>query len=185
MTDLRHHLAGPDYNRYLCRCMSDRDIERIFRQNYKPLCMYALHFLEDIAAAEDAVQDVFVRLWEACPPEGIGKPYLYAMTRNRCIDILRRSARTVSMPEDVSIASPDEQIVERSETEARLWEAVGRLPGRRRQLLLMSKRDGLKYEEIAARTGLSVSTVRNQISRALKTLRSEGADILPVIIFFV
>ena len=45
------------------------------------------------------------------------------------------------------------------------------LPGKRRELLLMCKRDGMSYEAIAEATKLSVNTVRNQISRALQTLR--------------
>jgi len=49
---------------------------------------------------------------------------------------------------------------------------VERLPRRRRELLLMSKRDAMSYEEIAEAAGLSVNTVRNQISRALHTLRT-------------
>ena len=147
---------------------TNKNIEILFRQHYKPLCMYALHYLENIDAAEDVVQEVFIKFWEAVPSAGSEKSYLYTMTRNRCIDILRKANRVSLMPAGVSETLSDEQITERSELEARLWDAVGRLPKRRRELLLMSKGEGLKYEEIAERTGLSVNTVRNQIARALR-----------------
>ena len=160
---------------------AQRTVDTLFRLHYKPLCMFALHYLEDIEAAEDAVQEVFIKFWESGAEAASGKSYLYTMTRNRCIDVLRRSGREV--PLSGGDALSDEQISERSELEARLWEAVGRLPKRRRELLLMSKRDGLKYEEIAARTGLSVNTVHNQISRALKSLRGDSDEILPMVLF--
>ena len=79
--------------------------------------------------------------------------------------------------DDVSEIS-DEEAQARSEREALLWTAVDSLPAKRRKILLMSKRDGLKYEEIALRLGISENTVRNQISRALETLRSKASDIL-------
>lgn len=163
--------------------MSSRDIEALFRMHYRPLCMYALHYLEDIDAAEDAVQEVFIKFWETGPSTDSGKAYLYTMTRNRCIDILRRTNRIVPIPQDASEDLSDEQLTERSELEARLWMSVNRLPRKRRELLIMSKGEGLKYEEIAERTGLSVNTVRNQISRALRTLRASGNEILPMVLF--
>jgi RNA polymerase sigma-70 factor (ECF subfamily) len=56
-----------------------------------------------------------------------------------------------------------------------LWTAIDSLPEKCREVFVMSKRDGLKYEEIAEELGLSVNTVRNQISKALKILK-EGAQ---------
>ena len=70
---------------------------------------------------------------------------------------------------------PDEETVDRSFIWARLWTAIDRLPAKRRQILLMSKRDGLSQAEIASRMGISESTVHNQLTKALRTLR-DGAD---------
>ena len=119
-------------------------------------------------------------------PSERSKFYLYSMVRNRCIDILRRRGREGErlQPEDLSGVITDVQAEERSAIEARLWDAVGRLPRARRELLLMSKRDGLSYEQIAEEKGLSVNTVRNQISRALQALRDESDRILDFILFF-
>ena len=72
----------------------------------------------------------------------------------------------------------------RSEREARLWAAVDALPEMRRRCLLMAKRDGLSYKEIAQDLGLSENTVRNHISRALETLREEGPQILNAVFLF-
>ena len=117
------------------------DIRDLFRILYRPLCVYALHYLKDADAVEDVVQEAFTAWWQKGVGTDNAKAYLYAIVRNRCIDILRR-----------------------------------------RELLLMSKRDGLTYEQIADATGLSVNTVRNQISRALQSLRDGAASILDYIL---
>lgn len=75
--------------------------------------------------------------------------------------------------DDLSYIS-DEEAQMRSEMEVQLWEAVDSLPPKRRELLLLSKRDGLKYSEIARMTGLSENTVRNQIFRAIDSLRKNA-----------
>ena len=173
--------------------ISDRDICLLFRQYYRPLCLYALHYLKDPELAEDAVQESFTAFWQkftdtpdTMVPSERSKSYLYSMVRNRCIDILRRRGREGErlQPEDLSGVITDVQAEERSAIEARLWDAVGRLPRARRELLLMSKRDGLSYEQIAEEKGLSVHTVRNQISRALQALRAEADRILDFLLFF-
>lgn len=157
----------------------DTDIRELFRRHYRPLCLYALHYLKDADAAEDVVQEVFTAWWQktgsgAREPVANVRSYLYTMVRNRCIDALRRSGQQADhlQPEDAAGLIADEDAQERSEREARLWQAVERLPRQRRELLLMSKRDAMSYEEIAEAAGLSVNTVRNQISRALHTLRT-------------
>ena len=151
------------------------DIKELFFRYYRPLCLYALHYLKDADAVEDVAQEAFTAFWQRDGEKRPDNPgsYLYTMVRNRCIDALRRAGREPErvQPEDASGVIDDGQAEERAEQEARLWAAVERLPGKRRELLLMSKRDGMSYEDIAKATRLSVNTVRNQISRALQNLR--------------
>ena len=71
----------------------------------------------------------------------------------------------------------DDDAQERSQTEARLWTAIDSLPEKCREIFILSKRDGLKYEEIADELGLSVNTVRNQISKALKLIKDGAVKI--------
>ena len=152
------------------------NIRELFFRYYRPLCLYALHYLKDADAVEDVVQEAFTAFWQRHGEESPDNPgpYLYTMVRNRCIDALRRAGREPErvQPEDASGVIEDGQAEERAEREARLWAAVERLPGKRRELLLMSKRDGMSYEDIARATKLSINTVRNQISRALLSLRT-------------
>jgi len=59
------------------------------------------------------------------------------------------------------------------------------LPIERRKIFIMSRYDGLKYQEIANKLGISVKTVENQMGSALKFMRSELADYLPWVILFL
>ena len=155
------------------------NFDDLFRYNYRPLCLYALHYLQDVDLAEDIVQESYTALWEKLQ-EGAHvlnrKSYLYMMVRNRCLDHLRKKGiPTESLkPYDTYGIIDDDDAQERSQTEARLWTAIDSLPEKCREVFIMSKRDGLKYEEIADELGLSVNTVRNQISKALKLIK-EGA----------
>ena len=152
------------------------NFDDLFRYNYRPLCLYALHYLGDVDLAEDFVQESYTALWEKLQ-EGAHvlnrKSYLYMMVRNRCLDHLRKKGiPTESLkPYDTYGIIDDDDAQERSQTEARMWTAIDSLPEKCREVFIMSKRDGLKYEEIAEELGLSVNTVRNQISKALKVLK--------------
>jgi RNA polymerase sigma-70 factor (ECF subfamily) len=161
-------------------------LEELFRYNYRPLCLYALHYLGDSDMAEDVVQECFATLWEKLEA-GLAvanrRAYLYMTVRNRCLDQLRRKGmQTESLkPYDTYGIIDDDDAQERSQIEARLWTAIDSLPEKCREVFLMSKRDGLKYEEIATELGISENTVRNQISKALKVLK-DGA--IKIFMFF-
>lgn len=159
-----------------------KSMDDAFRLYYRPLCLYALHYLNDPEDAEDTVQDCFAALWERMNNGRIVsdlRAYLYSMTRNHCIDRLKKDSAIDSnvTPTDLADEISDEECEERSFIEARLWTAIDSLPERCREALLLSKRDGLKYEEIAKRQGVSVNTVKNQISKALKALKEGGRKI--------
>ena len=166
---------------------SNMNFDDLFRYNYRPLCLYALHYLGDVDLAEDFVQECYTALWEKLL-EGAHvlnrKSYLYMMVRNRCLDHLRKKGiPTESLkPYDTYGIIDDDDAQERSQTEAKLWTAIDSLPEKCREVFILSKRDGLKYEEISEELGLSVNTVRNQISKALKVLK-EGIHKLYMFFF--
>ena len=63
-----------------------KDIELLFRQHYRPLCLFALHLINDVASAEDIVMDCYLKLWTKWKEEEIKNPksYLYIAVRNAC-----------------------------------------------------------------------------------------------------
>ena len=157
----------------------DQNIDALFRLYYRPLCLYATRYLRDADDVEDIVQGAFVTFWEKSrngqAPDS-PKAYLYRIVHNRCIDALRKSGQeTIVNLEHLQEDVPDEEVVDRSFIWARLWTAIDRLPARRREILLLNKRDGLSYAQIAQKMGISESTVHNQLTKALHTLRT-GAD---------
>lgn len=149
----------------------------LFKRYYRPLCLYAAHYLNgDIAASEDIVQDCFVKLWQQEAKRDITdkRAFLYSTVRNACIDTLRRQHPEMTSidPSDLEEVISDEEAVDRSEQEAKVWETIDALPDRCREVFLMAKRDGMTYNEIAEALNISVKTVEHQISKALKKLRN-------------
>lgn len=159
--------------------------ERVFREFYRPLCAFARQYLRDADAVEELVQDLFVRLWQDRDRVTITtsqKSYLFTAVRNRCLNALKQQDRMRVITEHDDLPGEASDPMERIERAARIQAAIEGLPEERRRIFLLSRHEGLKYQEIADRLGLSVKTVENQIGRALKTLREELADLLPLLL---
>ena len=160
--------------------------EALFRQHYRPLCAFAVQYVKDMDRAEDLVQDLFFRLWLDRAQVRIStsvKAYLFAAVRNRCLNAMKSGARVRSLNEAVHDA-PDAEVRtedEHAERIARVQAAIEALPAERKKVFKLSRYEGLKYHEIAARLGISVKTVENQMGQALKTLRTELADLVPLL----
>ena len=157
-----------------------KDIELLFRQHYRPLCLFALHLINNVASAEDIVMDCYLKLWAKWKEEEIKNPksYLYIAVRNACYDhnqainnntnvSIENEAKAIEhlQSEDLSLAE------EQACIEAKVWTALDSLPPKCREIFLMSKRDGMSYIEIAEELQLSVKTVEAQITKAYKRLR--------------
>ena len=165
------------------------NIDLLFQQFYRPLCMYALHYLQDVTQVEDMVQDAFVTMIEQQQNGkeiNNHKAYLHTTVRNNCLDMIRKEQQSVTMimPQDADGAISDEEAAERSFHEAELWTAIDSLPERCRIIFLMAKRDGKRYREIATELGITEKTVEHQVSKALKILRGKSDDYYYVFLFF-
>ena len=154
-----------------------KEIDSAFRFYYRPLCLYAMHYLHDMSLVEDTVQDCFAKLWERMNSEKSVnniRSYLYMMVKNHCLDLLKKDNFIDYHPSPSSLNEviPDEEAEERSFIEARLWTAIDSLPEKCREVFLLNKRDGIKQKEIADRLNISVKTVENHISKAIKILKN-------------
>lgn len=158
------------------------DIDLVFKLYYRPLCLYATHYLHDIDHAEDVVQDCFVRLIETQRKSGMTvlepRPYLYTAVRNLCLNTLRcgSAAQEELLPSDIEGSMTDEEAAEASLHEAELWTAIDSLPAKCREVFLMSKQRGMRYRDIATELGISEKTVEHHVSKALKVLRGKAED---------
>ncbi|MBQ9660872.1 MAG: RNA polymerase sigma factor [Bacteroidales bacterium] len=136
----------------------------------------ARFILEDDAEAEDAVQELYLRLWTGRDAlDGIRNPKSYGITvlRNLCLDRIRRRSRCVIPPTLPEPAQPGGQDVAVDEKErlAKVLEAIKSLPERQRLIFTLKVLDDLSYEEISARTGLNNLTLRVLLSQARSKLR--------------
>lgn len=156
--------------------MTRQEFERWFRLLYLPLGMYALRLTEETDSAEDVVQEAFINAWqEVCDGAVIEnfKAYMYRCVRNGCLTLLRSRRQTVGIEE---IPESGEEEIDTSVRDARIWRAIGDLPERCREVFLLSKRDGLSNEEIAEELGISIKTVKNQMTKAFDRLRDALSD---------
>jgi len=140
----------------------------------------AFRFLGDQASARDATQDVFVSLLsraKAYRPTASFSTYLRRLTVNRCINE-RSSARVrrrAEVPEPAlnEVASrelgPEARLV-REETQDAVHRAIAALPDRQRMAVVLSRFEGLSYEEIAHALDCSVSSVESLLFRARQKL---------------
>lgn len=134
----------------------------------------AYYILEDRADALDAVQDLYVKLWKRRESlDGILNPGAYGalLTRNLCIDRIRRLTPAGELPDNLpGLESPDEVLI-RKESLASVLRSMDTLPESQRKLLDLHVLQGKSYEEIAAETGLSPLNIRVQVSLARKKLK--------------
>lgn len=159
--------------------MTISEFEENFRCLYRPLGMYALRYTQDVDDAEDIVQQAFSDIWEKLS-SGMEihnlKAYLYQAVHNRSLSFVTEHSNIIR--ENIPEMEDDmEERISISERDARLWTAIDNLPPQRQRIFLLSKRDGLTYQEIADELGLSVKTIEHQISKALKTLRNTAYKI--------
>lgn len=165
----------------------EANIDEIFKLYYRPLCMYIIHYVNNIDTAEDIAQDSFTAYWEKLNKgdkiENV-KAYLYATARNKSIDYLKEQTSFISLsvPANLEETLTDDEAEECSCIEARMWTAIDDLPERCREVFLLHKRDGMKYKDIAERFHISVNTVDNHISKALRLVR-EGVRRVYTFIF--
>ena len=134
----------------------------------------AYYLLEDRADALDAVQDLYVKLWNRRESlDFIQNPGAYGalLMRNLCIDRIRRARPSKPLDEGIPAKDPPDERLILQETLGDLLQAMERLPDSQRKLLKMHLIQGLSYEEIAADTGLSPLNIRVQVSLARKKLK--------------
>ena len=151
--------------------MNSSDFDKFFRSLYLPLGMFALRIVEDADTAEDLVVEAFTKTWQKL--EGGAaidnfKAYMYRSVRNECISYIRNKKETIGLE---NVPDITEEIVDTSERDARIWKAIDNLPPKCRQVFLLSKQDGLSNEEIANKLGISIKTVKNQMTKAFSRLR--------------
>lgn len=151
------------------------DFETLVRRHQAMVFSIAFHFLQDRSAAEEVAQDVFLQLHQsldALQSDDHVTFWLRRVTTHRCIDYSRRRRfRFLSLdhvPEPVADMSWRDPLLSR-----RLRALISELPGHTRMAVVLRYQEDLTPEEIARVLDRPVATVKSQLQRALKTLRSK------------
>jgi RNA polymerase sigma-70 factor (ECF subfamily) len=145
---------------------------------------FALRRGAPAADADEIVQDVMVAVWRRAasfdPARAAVSTWIYAIARNRRIDMIRRAQRPAPDPEDPLFRpdpAPDAAgVLAAAERQARLREGLAALPAEQRRVLTLAFYDGLSHGEIAAQEGLPLGTVKSRIRLAFRHLRGALGD---------
>ena len=170
-------------DRYLLQKLKEGDVhalESIFNKYYGNLCRYLILIFKNQLLVEHIVQDIFIYLWENRKSIRIHtsiEAYLYTSGRYKALNQLRNSRRQEKIRKDMSelksiTANATETLVEISELQMIIDEAVDSLPARCQEIFRLSREEEMSYKEIAGLLNISLNTVERQMSIALKKLRT-------------
>ena len=169
------------------------EFERLFREYYPILVLYARKYIFDSDTAEEIVQNVFVGLWEKRSDLQVLRSveaYLYRSVANASLNYIKHRKVVLGYAQkklsDANISDDSAfELISANELQLKINDAVGKLPPKRKQIFEMSRYEGLKYKEIADKLSISPKTVEVQISQALKFMRKELGEYLPYVLLLV
>lgn len=174
---------------------------KIYMVYFPKLVRFAREYVISTEDAENIVQDIFMYLWEhrdMLDSLSNLNAFLFTLTKNKCIDFYRQKIRIDNKKESLdnlqdrelklkmeALMQFDENIFTEKEIEDLLTKAIEHLPEKCRQVFILSRMNGLKHEEIATQLNISVHTVQNHIVTAIRKLKVELKDYLPLFIFII
>lgn len=176
----------------LFRKVSLQDDEEAFRilfyDFFAPLCVFAHRYLEEMETCEDIVQETFYRIWKNRKDLDIqisARNFLITSVRNACLDLIRKQEiekRWIEKRLEEDTEEEYEDLYTTQELESLLNQALDKLPEQIASTFRMNRFGGKTYVEIAEEKQISAKTVEAYMTRALKFLRIELKDYLPILL---
>ena len=152
----------------------------LYSNKYKDIVHYINGLTRDYDQAEDIVQDIIVKLWKNRNKIEITtsvKSYLYKASYYSFINEYKKEKRKESLSEKIQKTAILELIeCDEEHTQQKLKyiaQLIEQLPPKRKEIFILSKTEGLTYEEIASHLEISVKTIETQMSKALYEIRSQ------------
>ena len=144
------------------------------------LYYFCLHLLKSKEEANDIVQEIFIRIWESrnfINPDLSFSSFLYTMARNRILNYFRdididEKVKEILATQKVTEEEAIDSKIIYTEYQVILQNALSQLPPQRRKIFNMSRIESMSHKEIAAELGISVNTVQEHISEALKFIKA-------------
>ena len=163
------------------RLGDEQAYKSLYKLHYKVLCAFAYTYVKDYFVAETLVSDIIFNIWEKRDSLIINqslRAYLMKERQNN----LRQSVSQQMEKREESFHEQDyypmSSLLEK-ELEGKIMQSVSSLPEFTREIFEMSRHDGLKYEEIAARKNITIDIVKYHIRLSLNQLRHDLRDYLP------
>lgn len=187
MTDIKEVKAGLTDEKEIA-------FEQLFTGHFRELHAYAYTLVKDWDVAEEIVQGLFLKLWEKNEWAHItisARAYLYKSVYHDSLNYLRRqkvhlkyqNQTEYSMKDQIDDAADGR--FQLSELEQCLEKALANLPEKCRAIFHLSRFEELKYQEIANELNISIKTVETHMGKALRILRAEMKEYLPLITLFL
>jgi RNA polymerase sigma-70 factor (ECF subfamily) len=181
-----HNTSGRTYHD-----PGSKDFDSLYLDNYPALQRYAYTILSDIELAEEMVHQVFLKILERKDPLDVQtslKAYLFRSVNNECLNYIKhqkvkQTYHSYATNEMGNTTETPSSKLNYKELEFQIIKSINDLPEQCRTIFQLSRFEELKYGQIADQLGISVKTVEAQMSKALKRLRVELADYLPLIIW--
>ena len=179
MDHSRRRVSSPSDNE-LMTCVREGDVRQLshlFARHHVRLFNFYLRLTGNRESSEDLTQEVFFRMLKyrhTYRGDGEFTAWMYHIARNVRLDSWRR-ADALPEGEAGEIASSDphaQDLLERKEGADLVRAALARLPLEKREVLLLSRYEGMRYEAIAELLGCSVDAVKVRVHRALRELRT-------------
>lgn len=150
--------------------------QSIFDKYYESIRSFAYYKTGDVDLSDDIVQEVFIKLWtnRASVKEDTIKAYLYTIATNTIKNHFKHKKVVYNFEkQNVADEKPDDADAElrQEELSNQLQEALAAIPEKARDVFLMNRVEGLTYNDIAERLGLSVKAIEKRMSEAIKILR--------------
>ena len=169
--------------------MDEQAFEKLFREYFTSLMAFSRRILGNEEDAREVVHQVFIKLWERRSEIDLStslKSYLFTAVNNRSLNMIRdrRKFSSEEVPERVGEWDVSAEL-ESMELEEQIRKVIDSLPERCRVIFELNRFDGLKYAEIATQLDISVKTVENQISKALKILREKLTLYLTILLWLI
>lgn len=164
----------------------------LFFQFFSPLCVFAHRYIDRWETCEDIVQETFFKIWKNRKNIEINtssRNFLITSVKNTCIDFLRKQETEQNWQqkeiENNTSWYTSGDIYSTIELEQMLSAALAKLPDNIRIVFEKNRFEGMTYAEIAVEHNISVKTVEAYMTKALKHLRVELKDYLPLIILLL
>ncbi len=163
----------------------------LFFDFFPTLCVFAHRYIDDWNTCEDIVQETFFKIWKNRKTIEINtssRNFLITSVRNLCVDYIRKQDSASMWQEREQAKSQTdstEDLYSHIELEEMLTNALSKLPENVKEVFELNRFEGKTYKEIAEQKGISIKTVEAQMTKALKVLRIELKDYLPIFILLL